>query len=195
MKKSLLLLLAITLISSCKREGNKEKNSAKTVQQSLAKDSVKIAHSPQKSEEKADAKDSPKSEKLLFPIVGTYQIENRNSEITDCKMVLKISQKNEKFRYLLKTESRTLQGDISLDLNEEKDGYYITFKNIPWSEYKGTIELDEDGNEIEHDYEVPNDIQGVLYKNEIDIQNTGNAMNYYVKFEGCDLKFIHLVRK
>ena len=42
--------------------------------------------------------------------------------------------------------------------------------------------------------ELPKDIEGVLYKDEITIQNSGNAMNYYVKFAECDLKYIHLTK-
>ena len=77
-------------------------------------------------------------------------------------------------------------------LNERADGYYITFKDIEWSEYLGAI--DPEGTKSEEDLELPKDIQGVLYKDEITIQNSGNAMNYYVKFGECDLMYIHLIK-
>ena len=87
----------------------------------------------------------------------------------------------------------TLTDKAEIELNEKKDGYYITFNNIEWSENEGA--LDDDGEQIDKEIVLPTTVQGVLYKNEITIQNTGNAMNYYVKIGECDLKFIHLIRQ
>ncbi|MFV0470407.1 MAG: hypothetical protein ACK5L7_00005, partial [Paludibacteraceae bacterium] len=77
--------------------------------------------------------------------------------------------------------------------NDKKDGYYLTLKNIEWSENEGA--LDEEGEQVDDSVELPKEIQGVLYKNEITIQNTGNSMNYYVKIAECDQKYIHLIKK
>ena len=92
----------------------------------------------------------------------------------------------------MNTNTRKLSGIAKIDLNERKDGYNITFENIEWSEYLGAI--DPEGETSEEDLPLPQDIGGVLYKNEITIQNYGNAMNYYVKLGECDVKYIHLVK-
>ena len=131
-----------------------------------------------------------KNNDLLFDIEGNYTL--KKDVVTDCEIILSLFFKNEVLRYNMETNTRKLSGNAKIELNENKDGYYITFKNIEWSEYLGAI--DTEGETSEEDLPLPQEIQGVLYKDEITIQNAGNAMNYYVKFGECDLKFIHLIR-
>ena len=131
-----------------------------------------------------------KNNDLLFDIEGNYTL--KKDVVTDCEIILSLFFKNEVLRYNMETNTRKLSGNAKIELNENKNGYYITFKNIEWSEYLGAI--DTEGETSEEDLPLPQEIQGVLYKDEITIQNAGNAMNYYVKFGECDLKFIHLIR-
>lgn len=131
-----------------------------------------------------------KNDDLLFDIEGNYTL--KKDVVTDCKIFLSLFYKNGVLKYDMETNTRELSGNAEIDLNEKKDGYYITFKNIEWSEYLGAI--DPEGEVPEEDLPLPQDIQGVLYKNEITIQNAGNAMNYYVKLGECDVKYIHLIK-
>lgn len=126
---------------------------------------------------------------LLFEVAGNYKVEENDYS---CQLQLKLFYKKGKLHYDAQTNSRKLNSEAELALNEKKDGYYLTLKNWEWSEYEGAIEMHESGEQVEKDLGLPKDIQGVLYKGEITIQNTGNAMNYYVKIGECDLKFIHL---
>lgn len=130
-----------------------------------------------------------KNGKLLFDIEGEYSFKD---ELTGCKINLTLFYTNNQLKYKLKTNTRELTDNATLLLNEEKNGYYITFENIEYSEYLGA--LDEEGNTSEANLALPQDVEGVLYKNEITIQNGGNAMNYYVKLGECDVKYIHLIR-
>jgi hypothetical protein len=131
------------------------------------------------------------SVKYLFDITGDYLLQ---SDDTSCKIELNIKSNNNEFTYQLKTNTRQLHGDVMITPNEKRDGYYITLKNIEWSEYEGAVNFDEDAIQEQEDIVLPREVQGVLYENEITIQNTGNAMNYYVKFGECDLKYIHLLK-
>lgn len=54
--------------------------------------------------------------------------------------------------------------------------------------------IDLEVETTEDDLSLPQDIVGVLYENEITIQNYGNAMNYYVQLGACDVKYIHLIK-
>lgn len=134
------------------------------------------------------AKDSVQ---YLFPVEGNYTLEQHD---VNCKMNLTIYRNNGQFYYRLKTGKQQWKGDVVITPNEKQDGYYITLKDIEWSEYEGTINFDEEDIEEQDDIALPQEVQGVLYENEITIQNTGNAMNYYVKFGDCDLKYIRLVK-
>ncbi len=63
----------------------------------------------------------------------------------------------------------------------------ITIKNIARSEYLGAI--DPEVEVSEENVTSPEEIQGVIYENQITIQNYGNAMNYYVKPGDCEVKY------
>ena len=131
------------------------------------------------------------SVKYLFDIAGDYIPE---PDDVNCKMELNIYQDKKQFTYRLKTNTRQLHGDVVITPNEKLDGYYITLKGIEWSEYEGAVTSGEAEIQEQEDIALPQEVQGALYENEITIQNTGNAMNYYVKFGDCDLKYIRLVK-
>ena len=122
---------------------------------------------------------------------GNYTIEDNDY---GCELNLTLFYENNKLKYKLITGTRELSDDVEIELNEEKNGYYITLTNIEWSECK-MIEYDAENDEqIDSDLPLPVGIQGSLYQNEIIIQNTGNSMNYYVQLGECDLKYIRLIK-
>lgn len=142
-----------------------------------------------KTQEKESENNIEKNEKLLFDIEGEYSFKD---ELTGCKLNLTLYYNNNQLKYKLKTNTRELSGNAILELNERKEGYYITFENIEWSEYLGAI--DPEGESPDENLALPQEISGSLNKNEIIIENYGNAMNYYVKLGECDVKYIHLIR-
>lgn len=127
---------------------------------------------------------------LLFNIEGNYEFRK---EETSCKMNLTLYYQKNQLKYKLKTNTREFSDDAEIELNEKKDGYYIRFKNIEWSEYLGG--LDNEGEPIDKNIAIPKNVSGTLYKDEIFIQNYGNSMNYYVVFKDCGEKYIELVKK
>lgn len=104
-----------------------------------------------------------------------------------------LSYKADQLVYKLTTNKRTLADKAEIELTERKDGYYLTLKNIEWSENEGT--LNDEGEPIDPDITLPTEVQGILEKNQITIQNAGNAMNYYVKIGECNAKYIQLIKK
>ncbi len=155
-----------------------------------------IAFSCKENESRINKKPKQKSNisisnKLLFNIEGLYLIENDSSEIEKCKLEVLITKKNENYFYKLISEERNVTGEISLKLNEQNDGYYITLEGIKWSENEGNIDDESEKNSLD----LPIGIQGSLYENEISIQNYGNSMNYYVQLYDCGKKYIHLIKK
>ncbi|WP_315055458.1 hypothetical protein [Chryseobacterium indoltheticum] len=185
MKNLITLLMLVFSLQSCKNKTEKQKS--KEIQKSEQKDITDINTI---TDTVQNVVQPAKKEDLLFDIEGNYTL--KQDVVTDCKIFLSLFYKDGVLEYNMETNTRKLSGDAKIDLNEKEDGYYITFKNIEWSEYLGAI--DNEGEESQEDLPLPQDIQGVLYKDEITIQNSGNAMNYYVKLGECDVKYIHLIK-
>ena len=185
LKKLIILLILSSALQSCENPFKNQKSTEIVkVDQKKLTESNRIIDSVQK------VGKYDKSVELLFDIEGNYTL--KADEIKDCKFFLSLFYKNGVLKYKMEISTRKLSGNAEIELNEMTDGYYITFKNIEWSEYLGAI--DTEGENSEKELELPQDVQGVLYKDEITIQNTGNVMNYYVKFGECDLKYIHLIK-
>ncbi|MCH5720093.1 hypothetical protein [Niabella hibiscisoli] len=182
----MILWVAVTCFLSCSSETDRKADHAEN----------EFAHSPLKDSLPENPTEMSKAgadtTKYLFEIEGLYKLTDT---IGDCKMELRIFRNKKQFNYQLKTATRQWQGDVLLSFNEKKDGYYITLKGIEWSEYEGVVDPDEQDEQPEEEKALPQEVQGVLYNNEITIQNTGNSMNYYVKFGDCDLKYIHLIKR
>ena len=181
----LFVYLVLLFFVSCTAAGEKQINDPDNT---VAKAPDTLNTVIEASSSKATTQDSVK---YLFDIAGDYLLQ---SDDTSCKMELNINSDENQFNYQLKTNTRQLHGDVIITPNEKRDGYYITLKDIEWSEYEGAVNFDEDTIQEQEDIALPREVQGVLYENEITIQNTGNAMNYYVKFGECDLKYIQLVK-
>ncbi|MFY1045499.1 hypothetical protein [Chryseobacterium sp. GP-SGM7] len=137
----------------------------------------------------ASPNNSEKNKAILFKIEGIYEVKKEK----DCRMSLILYYQKNQLKYKLKTETHEFSDNAEIELNEKKDGYYITFKNIEWSEYLGG--LDNEGEPIDKNLELPNSVSGSLYKDQITIQNYGNSMNYYVVFDDCGEKYIELIKK
>jgi len=183
MKKLITLLLAIAFLFQSCGNGTEKK---------IVNQQVKIQEKNTIIDTVQNDAQPTKNNNLLFDIEGNYTLKQVLEQETDCKIFLSLFYKNGVLKYDMETNTRKLSGNAEIDLNERKDGYYITFKNIEWSEYLGAIDTENETSE--KDMPLPEDIQGVLYKDEITIQNTGNAMNYYVKLGECDMKYIHLIK-
>ena len=185
MKKLLLLLILSSAFKSCE---NLSKNQKRTeIYNSEQKQNTEINRNIDSLQNVAHYADI---EDLLFDITGNYTLPE--DKVTDCKFFLSLFFKNGTLKYDIQINTKKHSSNAEIVLNERADGYYITFKDIEWSEYLGAI--DPEGTNSEEDLELPRNIQGVLYKDEITIQNSGNAMNYYVKFGECDLMYIHLIK-
>ena len=185
MKKLLFLLILSSALKSCENLSENQKSTE--IQKSEQKKNTDINRNIDSLQNVAHYADS---EDLLFDIAGNYTLPE--DKVTDCKFFLSLFFKNGTLKYDIQINTKKHSGNAEIVLNERADGYYITFKDIEWSEYLGAI--DPEGTKSEEDLELPKDIQGVLYKDEITIQNSGNAMNYYVKFGECDLMYIHLIK-
>ena len=177
------LLLCVLIFISCNEENKTNHANKKKIE--------KVVHAEPK-QAKTDTLVKPQStgKKTLFPIEGTYVIENNGAS---CKMSLVLSYKADQLVYKLTTNTRTLTDKAEIELNEHKDGYYLTLKNMEWSENEGA--LNDEGEPTDPDITLPTEIQGALDKNQITIQNAGNSMNYYIQIGECDLKYIHLIKK
>lgn len=125
-------------------------------------------------------------------ICGKYET---NEEQGGCPMTLLILNNKGDLNYILTTINESYKGKISItrELEIENTKIYIKLEGIQWAEYKGDISKDESINEDIQGRPVG--IDGLLNENEIIIQNYGNAMNYYVKFQECSQKYIYLIKK
>lgn len=179
------LVFAFATESCTKKEENQIENAPKVTALStdtLTKDNDSIKSDISSENDLAENKDQ------LFDIEGNYLSKDN----ANCKMSLKLYYSEGKLKYDLKTEHKKITDFAILELNEKKDGYFITLKNIEWSENLGAT--DSDGNTTDKNLPLPKEIQGSLSKNEITIQNSGNAMNNYEKFSECGLKYINLIK-
>lgn len=152
----------------------------------------KTKNAEQEASEKDTVVETPKDKDkaLLFDIEGNYSFKDKSSA---CRLDLKLYYINEQLKYKIKTNTREISDNAKIVLNEKKDGYNITFEKIEWSENTGAT--DPEGKKSDKKLPLPQEIEGVLLKDEITIQNIGNAMNDYVKLGECDAKYIRLVRE
>jgi hypothetical protein len=140
--------------------------------------------------DKKEVENAPTTASLLFDIEGVYAFSDTLSK---CNLTLEITKEIELYKYHLKTTTRSLTGEISLEENEENDAYFLILNGIEWSEYYGA--LDENSEPIDQDIALPEGLEGTIDENEIIIQNSGNSMNSYLQLGECDVKYIHLEKQ
>ncbi|MND42083.1 hypothetical protein D3C80_328490 [compost metagenome] len=127
------------------------------------------------------------------PLPANLEGNYKNANGTACTFALSITKKEGEYFYRIKTDQRQLNGKIHFFRSLTEQQNYIIFKGIKWAENEGA--LDEDGEPKVKDLKIPTDIEGLLSESEIQIQNSGNAMNSYVKFYDCGDKYISLTKK
>lgn len=183
-----IIIMAVIFITGFERGRMPKREEIQSVQENF--DTIKKTDTNAVAEDTNNVEGNHESPKTLFSIEGNYEFKKGNST---CKMNLTLYYQKNQLKYKLETDSHEFSDDAGIELNEKKDGYYIIFKNIEWSEYLGG--LDNEGEPLDKDLPLPQNVSGTLYKDEIIIQNYGNSMNYYVVFEECGEKYIELVKK
>lgn len=132
-------------------------------------------------------KTSKQIPQLPAQVLGDYNFKNDSG----CRITLSITKSNAGYHFYYYTAKRKLKGKVTFARSLEENLVYINLHGIEWAEDSGDV-TDED--KIAPDRVLPTVVQGLLGDGEITIQNTGNAMNYYVKLSDCDEKYIHLKR-
>ncbi|OKS85183.1 hypothetical protein [Mucilaginibacter polytrichastri] len=127
-------------------------------------------------------------------ITGFYKAEPLEEGGTSCDLSVLITKANGQYFYNLKINGKSRKGRVKITKGDKAGETYINFTGIKWAEYEGDVSKLGDDDE-RPSLKLPVGIDGVLQGKEITIQNYGNAMNYYVKFFGCEEKFIRLVRQ
>lgn len=122
-------------------------------------------------------------------LLGAYKVEEQNK----CALNINITKNKGQYFYHFKNLKRDLKGKVTFSRSLEENLVYINLHGIEWEEDSGDV-TNEDDEHSSADRELPTIVQGLLSDGEILIQNTGNAMNRYVKISQCDLKYIHLKR-
>ncbi|SOD13335.1 hypothetical protein [Pedobacter xixiisoli] len=122
-------------------------------------------------------------------LIGTYQADERDK----CALNIAITKSKGEYFYHFKNLKRSLNGKVTFSRSLDENLVYINFHGIEWEEDSGDVTKEDNENSVV-DNGLPSVVQGLLSDGEIAIQNTGNAMNRYVKISQCDLKFIHLKR-
>lgn len=117
-------------------------------------------------------------------LLGKYVSEEPS---TSCFIELTLFEKNKKIWFRLKTNNRNIVGKAIISKDEGL--YYVTLP-IEWTEYEGDIS--RNSKTVDMSKSKPFGIQFMYDNKGLVSQNTGNAMNYYVKLGECDEKYIHL---
>jgi hypothetical protein len=188
MNKCTVLILSALMILSCKS------NTSKTVSTQpdtlLAKSAVKIPDTI--------SAGLPKPKQAPYAIEGIYKAESFKETGEDsnvCDMTVEIKKSKEGYNYKLTLSDTTYAGSVTISKNEKDKSTFVTFKGIQWAEYEGDISNRDDNDDNRPSLELPVDVGGQLLGNEIIIQNSGNAMNYYTVFSECGEKYIRLVKR
>ena len=116
-----------------------------------------------------------------------------------CDLTLSFSKSKGEYYYKYTSPKRNLDGKISFYRGED---IYINLANIEYAEDYFDIELFEEDEEKEKEYEKLKEkgkrrvgVECYFSPDELTIQNYGNAMNYYVKLYDCGEKYIHFQRQ
>ncbi|MFC4817020.1 hypothetical protein [Flavobacterium sp. GCM10023249] len=121
---------------------------------------------------------------------GIYIPETKENQ---CNISFHVTKVKGDYRYQFQSDSRNKSGAVTFYRSLDENAVYIIFKGIKWAENLGDVSNEEDVVDSKRkEIKLPDEIEGLLSEEEITIQNTGNAMNYYVKLYDCDQKFIHL---
>jgi len=129
---------------------------------------------------------------LPATVLGDYVVKDGEG----CKITLSITKSNSGYHFYYNSGERKIKGSVTFGRSLIDNLVYINLNGITWAEDSGDVaQMDDQKQTSSEDSELPTVVQGLLTDKEIVIQNTGNAMNYYVKLGDCDLKYIHLKKR
>lgn len=132
---------------------------------------------------------------VVSGIEGIYKAQPIDGDIGICDMSVEIKKHASGYSYVFDIQGEIIKGKATLTKGDRAGENYITFEGIKWAEYEGDVSNKTDDDSVTTSLPLPVGIDGLLTQKEITIQNTGNAMNYYVKIAACDRKYIRLVKK
>jgi hypothetical protein len=174
MTRYTLPILFIVILAACQSKSTKTVSSITPAKKDTVKTLTKL---PSKAED----------------ITGTYYAESIDGQSESCNMSVLIKKGPKAYIYEFTINGEKIKGKATVKENDNKETY-INFEGIKWAEYEGDISQDPEKGDTTS-LELPVGIDGLLAGKEITIQNYGNSMNYYVKFAGCDEKYIRLVKQ
>jgi len=133
----------------------------------------------------------------LPDISGFYKAVPDDEAGVPCELSVKITKLKNEYRYAFNIQDSVLKGKVTLTRNNGADpsACNITFEGIKWASYEGKVAEQDDERSAAKPMVVPVGIEAMLSKREIRFQNYGNAMNSYTVIEGCDPKYIHMVKR
>ena len=105
--------------------------------------------------------------KDIQEFTGTYKLEDNNN----CFIELFITSNKDNFQYRIKTNKIEKEGRLEITKNENE--VYFKFIGLLGTETK-------------------EEISGQYMNKKIVIQNYGNAMNQFIRFSECDMKYLEL---
>lgn len=133
--------------------------------------------------------------KPTLVVEGLYKSEMLDGETESCDLSVRITKIKGRYRYVFHIGKTVKKGKVQLSAADGPGDKIITFEGITWAEYEGDVSnvKDEDRPVA---MKLPAGITGLISKKDgITIQNSGNALNYYVQIAGCGQKYIHLVKQ
>ncbi|SDF91304.1 hypothetical protein SAMN05421827_10292 [Pedobacter terrae] len=123
-------------------------------------------------------------------LMGNYQVDEQDK----CALSMTIFKSKGVYYYHFKSSARNINGKVTFSRSLDEKLVYINFEGIEWDEDSGDVTKSDDEESSSGNDSLPTVVQGLLSDCGVIIQNTGNAMNRYVKIAECDLKYIHLKR-
>lgn len=136
-----------------------------------------------------------KPTKYAIPALPKKLIGIYSSQDSACNVIISITKIKDDYFYHFTSKSRKLKGKITFIRSLAENLVYINFIGIEWAEDDGDVSKDFDKENATPNKALPTVVQGLLDDGEIVIQNYGNAMNHYLKFGECDVKYISLKKK
>jgi hypothetical protein len=136
-----------------------------------------------------------KADAIFRDISGYYEEvdDEQTEELKEgCGISVAIKKTAKGFSYYLKTRDTHHSGKVTL-VKTSNQKYGIVFEGIKYAEYEGDISKDPGSADVK-ELDPPAGIGGELEQDTITIQNSGNAMNYYVQIGSCQVKYIRLVK-
>jgi hypothetical protein len=177
MNKLISLLLILFSLNACQNANKAKKLNTIQAKTSVAKSDNHVAVAADKD-----------------GIEGTYTEKLTETETGSCPIEAIITKTLKGYHYQLTLSEQHYEGTATLTASDQET--YLTFEGIPWAEYEGDISGDTTEQTTDKTTpETPVGISTLVQNKELSIQNTGNSMNYYVKFEGCDRKYVTLIKR